>query len=243
MRPPSRALRISLLAVLAAVSLGVAAAEFDFVRLQYSSNGFGRGFGQRWLTDFPEAEQHLIVGVGRLTKVDIGAEGKQIAILDDRLFEHPWIYAVEVGAWYLSDPEAARLREYLLRGGFLVVDDFWGSREWEGFIASMQRVFPDRPIVDVPLDDSVLHTVFDLDESTQIPGINVLYNGVTWQRDGYKPHWRGIYDDRGRLMVMINFNMDLGDAWEHADTPEYALLYTNLAYKYAINYIVYAMSH
>lgn len=239
----TRTMAMLLMGIGAVLGLRAFASEFSFVRLQYTASDTFFGRSQRWLTDWPDAEEHLIPGVRRLTRVDIAAEPEQIGILDDRLFDFPWVYAVEVGGWSLSELEAQRLREYLLRGGFLMVDDFHGSREWEGFTASMYRVFPDRPIVDIPLDDSILHTVFDLDDSVQIPGINVLSSGITWQRDGYKPHWRGIYDDRGRLMVVINFNMDLGDAWEHADTPSYALLYTNLAYKYAINYIVYAMTH
>jgi len=216
--------------------------EFQFVRLAYSSGGyFGRR--QRWLTDWPEAEEHLLGGVHRLTRVRVGTEGEQIAIMDENLFDHPWLYAVEVGGWVLDDTEAARLRDYLLRGGFLVVDDFHGTREWAGFVASMQRIFPDRPIVDIPMDDPVFHVVYDLEDRVQIPGIMVLSTGVTYERDGYTPQWRGIYDDQDRLMVVINFNMDLGDGWEHADTPEYSLQYTTRAYQYAINYIVYAMTH
>jgi Domain of unknown function (DUF4159) len=163
--------------------------------------------------------------------------------MDESLFDYPWLYAVEVGSWMLSDEEAARLRDYLLRGGFLVVDDFHGSMEWAGFVQSMSRVFPDRAIVEIPIEDAVFHLAYDLPEQIQIPGIQSLYSGLTYERDGYTPHWRGIYDDEGRLMVVINFNMDLGDAWEHADVPEYALQYTTRAYKYAINYILYAMTH
>jgi Domain of unknown function (DUF4159) len=216
--------------------------EFQFIRMIYSS-GMNFGRGSRWLTDWPEAEEHLIGGVRRLTRINIGAEGEQLEIMDDALFDHPWIYAVEVGSWMLEDNEVARLRDYLLRGGFLMVDDFHGSREWEGFTSSMRRVFPDRPIVEIPMDDAVFHAVYDLEDRVQIPGIISLSTGLTYERDGYTPHWRGIYDDQGRLMVVINFNMDLGDAWEHADVPEYALQYTTRAYKYAINYVLYAMTH
>jgi hypothetical protein len=218
-------------------------AEFHFVRLAYSdiSGDFGRG--QRWLIDWPSAEQHLMGGVRRLTRIAAAEEGTFLSIMDERLFDFPWLYAVEVGGWSLNDIEAERLRDYLLRGGFLMVDDFHGSREWAGFVESMQRVFPDRPIVDIPLNDSVFHVVYDLEERIQIPGVQVLYSGSTSERDGVTPHWRGIYDDEGRLMVVINHNMDLGDAWEHADIPEYSLQFTTLAYQYAINYIMYAMTH
>jgi len=228
----------------AAASLRPAAdgREFHFVRVAYSDVGFGRR--QAWLTDWPQAEQHLTGGLRRLSRIDVADDNRYLAIMDDNLYEYPWLYAVEVGYWSLGDAEAARLRDYLLRGGFLVVDDFHGTAEWASFMQSMSKVFPDRSVVDIPLDDPVFHVVHDLEDRVQIPSIGVLYRGgVTYERDGVQPHWRGIYDDEGRLMVVINFNMDLGDAWEHADTPEYALQYTTLAYKYAVNYIVYAMTH
>ena len=133
-----------------------------------------------------------------------------VNLRDDALFDYPWLYAVEVGDWYLDDYEAARLREYLLRGGFLMVDDFHGSRGWYGFNQSLQKVFPDRPWIEIPESDEVMHVLYDLDKSTQIPGVRALYSGRTWEDDGYDPHWRGIYDDKGRLLVAINFNMDLG---------------------------------
>jgi hypothetical protein len=222
---------------------GPQSAEFHFVRLIYTDNGLRFGGQERWLTDWPDAETHLLGGVRRLTRINVAEQGHYLPIMDDSLFDYPWLYAVEVGAWSLSDEEAARLRDYLLRGGFLMVDDFHGTREWSTFVQGMHRIFPDRAIVDIPADDPVFHVAFELDEHVQIPGIQSVYSGLPYERDGYTPHWRGIYDDDGRLMVVINFNMDLGDAWEHADAPEYSLLYTTRAYKYAINYILYAMTH
>lgn len=217
--------------------------EFHFVRLAYTSSPFGFSRGG-WLTDWPEAEHHLMNGVRRLTLLDAGEENLRMAILDDKLFDYPWVYAVEVGGLSLTQPEAERLREYLLRGGFLMVDDFHGGAEWDGFADAMRRVFPDRPIVDIPVTDPVFHLLYDLDKSVQIPGIYSTMRGMTYERvDGFPAHWRGIYDDNGRLMVVINFNMDLGDAWEHADIPDYALVYTSRAYKFAINYMLYAMTH
>jgi Domain of unknown function (DUF4159) len=215
--------------------------EFHFVRLAYADAGYGRR--QAWLTDWPEAEQHLIGGLQRLSRIDVSEENRYMSIRDPSLYDNPLLYAVEVGYWSLDDQEAARLRDYLLRGGTLVVDDFHGTAEWASFMQSMSKVFPDRTVVEIPENDPLFHIVHDLNDRVQIPSIGVLYRGVTYERDGYDPHWRGIYDDEGRLMVIINFNMDLGDAWEHADTPEYALQYTNLAYKYAVNYIVYSMTH
>jgi hypothetical protein len=215
--------------------------EFHFVRLAYADVQYrGR---QKWLTDWPEAEQHLIGGLTRLSRIDVAEENRYLAIRDPNLFDYPLLYAVEVGSWSLDDVEAGRLRDYLLRGGTLVVDDFHGTAEWATFMQSMSKVFPDRTVIEIPESDPLFHIVHDLNDRVQIPSIGVLYRGVTYEYDGYEPHWRGIYDDEGRLMVIINFNMDLGDAWEHADTPEYALQYTNLAYKYAVNYVVYAMTH
>jgi hypothetical protein len=218
--------------------------EFHFVRMVYRDGGVSRGYGDRsWTVDYPEAEHHFHLGVSRLTKVDIGEQARMLRVTDDAIFDYPWLYAVEVGRWYLDEIEAARLREYLLRGGFLMTDDFHGSYQWEGFVESMRRVFPDRPIVEIEQTDEVWHVLYDLDNRIQIPGIRPLMFGQTYEEDGVTPRWRGIYDDDGRLMVAINFNMDLGDAWEHADDPRYPEPMTTLAYRFAVNYVVYSMSH
>jgi hypothetical protein len=221
--------------------------EFEFTRLVYAehpdySRGWGWG-GRRWTTDAPEAEIHLLQGIKRLTRVNAASEGTALPLNDDAIFDHPFLYAVEVGGWLLSDEEVARLREYLDRGGFLMVDDFHGSREWEGFMYSMRRVYPDRPVVELPVTDEVFHVLYDLVERPQIPNVYNAATGRTWEQDGYVPHWRGIYDANGRLAVVINFNMDLGDAWEHADNPMYPQPLTALAYRYAIDYLLYSMSH
>jgi len=223
--------------------------EFQFARLQYAPNQYGRarggGWGRRevWMTDWPDAEHHFLKGISRLTRIDAASDGHILSALDENIFDYPWIYAVEVGYWTLNDREAANLRDYLLRGGFLMVDDFHGSFEWAGFVASMERVFPDRPIVDIPEQDAAFHVVYDLDHRIQIPSRMYSYTGRTWEKDGFTPHWRGIYDDDGRLMVAINHNMDIGDAWEHADWPDYPENMTALAYRFGINYLVYAMTH
>ena len=226
-------------------------AEFHFARLIYGGNGFDRGRGRgSWTTDWPEAEHFFMEGLTRLTLVDgtnvsvyNGEGGERINLVENNVYDYPWLYAVEVGRWTLSTEEAFILRDYLLRGGFLIVDDFHGSQEWSGFVSTMQKVFPDRPIVDIEEDHEVFHVLYDLDEKVQIPGLASLYSGVTYERDGYDPHWRGIFDDEGRLLVAINHNMDLGDAWEHADTPGYPEPMTALAYRFAVNYVIYAMTH
>ena len=223
--------------------------EFRFIRMVYSNYGGFGGFGFRgygrgsWTTDAPEAETHLLQGIRRLTRVDTSPVGGFMRVMDDALFDYPFLYAVEVGHWALSDEEAARLREYLLRGGFLMVDDFWGTNEWQVFVESMRKVFPDRPIIDLDDQHPIFHVHYEVDHKVQIPGIRGAITGQHWEQDGYVPHWRAIYDDDGRVMVSINYNMDMGDAWEHADNPQYPEPLTTLAYHFAINYLLYAMTH
>jgi Domain of unknown function (DUF4159) len=219
--------------------------EWYFTRLHYQdARGAGGRFGRgSWTTDYPEAEVHLLYGLSRLTRIATSERFIQLDLTSDEVMDYPWLYAVEVGRWYLSELEAARLREYLLRGGFLMVDDFWGTRQWDVFHQSILRVFPDRPIVEIGDNDELMTLVYDLDKSIQIPGVSYINSGVTWQQDGYTPYWRGIYDDDGRLMVAINFNMDLGDAWEHANNPRYPEPMTALAIRFAVNYAIYAMTH
>jgi Domain of unknown function (DUF4159) len=221
-------------------------AEFRFARLVYTSHpAFARWGGpwSDWTTDYPGAEMHFLQGVRRLTRVFAPDDPIALKLMDDELFNHPFLYGVEVGRWHLSEEEAARLREYLLRGGFLMVDDFHGTLQWQNFMESMRRVFPDRPVVEITDENEILHVLYDLDRKVQIPVISGAVTGRTWEEDGYTPHWRGIYDDNGRLVVVINFNMDMGDAWEHADHPLYPQPLTALAYRYGINYVIYSMTH
>jgi hypothetical protein len=220
--------------------------EWSFVRLAYSPNRYG-GFGGRRgggtsTTDYPEAETYLGQGLDRLTRLARGSD-QYIPPDDPNLMNYPWLYAVEVGRWYLDEEDAANLREYLLRGGFLMVDDFHGTQQWATFEESMRRVFPDRPIVEIDESDALMSIVYEIDKSIQIPGVQYLSTGRTYEQDGYTPYWRAIYDDDGRIMVAINFNMDLGDAWEHANNPRYPEAMTGLAIRYAVNYVIYAMTH
>lgn len=142
------------------------------------------------------------------------------------------------------------LREYLLKGGFLVVDDFWGVEQWEVFRQTMHRVLPDSPITDIEESESVMHVLYDIQEKhrTFIPGTRHLRRGpggtVTIEQPlGMLPSWRAIYDSKNRMVVAINFNMDVADAWEYADSPEYPEAKTTLAYRFGINYILYSMTH
>jgi hypothetical protein len=217
---------------------------------QYGGGGFGRrgfGGGNRWTMDYPRSDRHLLPGIARLTRIDARSV-EQVVELDnsDDIYNWPTLYGVEVGYWSLNDEEARQLREYLNRGGFLMVDDFHGNTEWEIFEEGIKKVFPDRDIVDLPDADPIFHTLYDLDHRIQVPGEAALRNGVTYEQGnngGRDPHWRGIYDNKGRLVVAICHNMDLGDAWEHADDAWYPAEMTGLAYRIAINYFVYDFTH
>lgn len=213
--------------------------EWMFARLMYRGIRYAN-----WTIDYPRSDRHLSAAVRRLTRVQARSVEQPVALEDgDDVYNYPWLYAVEVGHWDLTDFEAAKLRDYLLRGGFFMVDDFHGTWEWSIFLRSIQRVFPDRPIVDIPNDDAIFHTVYDLDDRYQVPGEQFVYTHRTYEQDGYEARWRGIYDDKGRLMVAICHNMDLGDSWEHADNPEYPEQYSALGFRIGVNYITYAMTH
>jgi hypothetical protein len=234
-------------------------AEFHFLRVQYtdlpqyhrrwgyaSRDGEGTGW---WLVDWPAADNHFTMGIQRLTRIDTG-DPRHLRLTDDRLFDYPWIYATQTGWWDLTDAETSRLREYFLRGGFLVVDDFWGPEQWEMFRQTMNRVLPNHPITDIAESDSVMHVLYDIGEKdlTFIPGSRHLRRGAggtvqVVQPEGTIPAWRAIYDDSNRMVVAVNFNTDVGDAWEFADVPYYPEAMTALAYRYGINYVIYSMTH
>ena len=216
--------------------------EFAFSRLIYNGNDL-ESWGPRWQVDWPQAENHLLQGLSRLTRLNTNPEGVLVRLTDDEIFDYPWIYAVEVGALSLSTYEAERMREYLLRGGFLMVDDFHGPDQWQNFNYAMKQVFPERIIENIPVDDSIFETLYDINERQQIPGIRALSGDRTWERGGRVARWRGIRDQHGRIMVAINFNMDMGDAWEHADWAEYPQHYSTLAYRFTVNYVLYSMTH
>lgn len=235
--------------------------EFTFARLMYPNAAFGgRGFGRRgffgasdwrqggrgvfWTMDYPRSDRHLMLALRRLTRVHARSVEEPVNLEDGDQFDWPWLYGVEVGHWDLGEDLSKKLREYLLRGGFLMVDDFHGTNEWQVFLNSMSKVFPDRPVVDLDDADQIFHSIYDLDERIQVPGASPWFGrGVTYEQDGYRATWRGIYDDHNRLMVAICHNMDLGDSWEHADNPQYPEKFSALGIRIATNYVVYAMTH
>jgi hypothetical protein len=206
----------------------------------------GRSFPGYWTMDYPRSDRHLLEGVRRLTRID-SRSVEQVVSFDgtDDMYNFPVMYAVEVGHWRLRDADAKQLREYLLRGGFLMVDDFHGIEEWATFTESMNKVFPDRPIVDIPDSDPIFHLLYDLNDRFQVPGAQFFETGITYERGetGKAPHWKGIYDDKGRVIVAICHNMDLGDAWEHSDEARYMEKWASLAYRIAMNYFIYDLTH
>jgi hypothetical protein len=218
------------------------AKEWTFARLAYDGSGYRRGGG--WAVDYPGAEYHFSRAVDRLTRIDAHLSGHVVSPDYDDLFAYPWLYAVEVGSWTFSDSQARRMREYLLRGGFLMVDDFHGEYEWAIFMDGMQRIFPDRPVENVPADDAVYQMPYEVAERLQVPGPQYMWTGLTYERrDGVTPHWRGIRDDKGRWIVMISHNIDYGEGWEQADNPAYPEPFTRQAYEVAVNYLIYSMTH
>jgi hypothetical protein len=218
--------------------------EWTFARLRYDGP-WGRGFGRRsrWATDFPKADRQFVQGVRRLARMSVRSTEEVVSPDTDELFDWPWLYAVEVGSWGFNEEQAERMRAFLLKGGFLMVDDFHGAYQWEAFEAGMRRIFPDRPIEDLPNSDEIYHVLYDLDQRFQIPSIRYISTGVTYQGDGVVPAWRAVRDDTGRVMVAICYNMDIGDAWEWADLPQYPERFTSLAYRIGMNYIIYSMTH
>jgi hypothetical protein len=233
--------------------------EWVFARLMYPNmagvHARSRGRGSRimdwtvggrgvyWTMDYPRSDRHFSAAVRRLTRIHARSVEQPINLDEGDQYDWPWLYAVEVGHWDLTAAQVKAFREFIDRGGFFMCDDFHGTEEWEVFTASMKRVFPDRKIVDLPDEDAIFHSVYDLDGRYQVPGEQYVRSGRTYEYDGYDPHWRGIYDDRGRLVVAICNDMDLGDSWEHADNPEYPQKFSALGIRIGINYVVYAMTH
>jgi len=231
--------------------LGSGKYEYSWSRLRYSmagasSGGYGYGRWASWSRDYPKADRQFLIAMKRLTRID-ARPVEQVVDLDSEgpqaIENFPWVYAVQVQTWTFTEPEAKRLREYLLKGGFLMVDDFHGATDWEHFMNGMLMVFPDRPIEDLNDKDEIFHVLYDLTERFQVPGEQYVGTGRTYEKDGYIPEWRAIKDDRGRVMVAICHNMHLGDAWEWADDPRYPEKFASLAFRLGINYAMYGMTH
>lgn len=241
---------------------------FTFVRIRYSSGygggyggGYGRGYGRggygrggygggRWATDYPDSDLNFSYRLHQLTSMEVNPDGVVLELTDPALFDYPFIYIVEPGDLLFSEEEVAILRRYLLNGGFLMVDDFWGEAEWYNFYYEIKRVFPDREPVELELDHPIFHAVFDLKERPQIPSIGHALGGrgygITWEReDAREVHYKAIYDDEGRMMAIICHNTDLGDGWEREGENEWYFheFSEKKAYPLGINIVFYAMTH
>lgn len=224
---------------------------FTFVRVRYpSGGGYGR-WGGGWRTDYPDSDLNFSLRLQQVTSLKVDPEGKILELTDKELFDYPFIYIIEPGSMQLTDEEVACLRRYLLNGGFLMVDDFWGEREWENFYNEIKRVFPEREPTELPISHPIFHCVFDLKAKPQMASINhaVSYRGtpyVSYEReDAAEVHYKSLFDDKGRMMAIICHNTDLGDGWEREGEDEWYFreFGEKMAYPMGINIVFYAMTH
>lgn len=227
---------------------------FTFVRIQYSSGGrwggyYGRGGGD-WTTDWPDAELNFSWRLQQMTSIKVNPNPVSMRLTDPELKDYPFIYMIEPGNLLFSEEEVQALRKYLLNGGFMMVDDFWGEAEWANFYRQFKRVFPEKEPIELQLDHPIFHSVFDLKEKPQIPSIGYVrqarMTGRTYEReDAQTPHYKAVYDDKNRMIMMICHNTDLGDGWEREGEDEYYFreFSEKKAYPLGINIVFYALTH
>lgn len=216
---------------------------FTFVRLKYRGDRRHRG---KWDTDWPRSDRNFIFQLRKQTNVIVSSEEKVVDINSNELFRYPFGYMLDVKRLKLTDAEAGNLRQYLLRGGFILVDDFHGKEAWKRFYKQLKKIFPEREPEDIPISHPIFHCFYEINELMQIPGAGAARKGRTYERgrSGGRPvRCLGVYDDNGRLMMMINFNTDLGDAWEHAADAFYPRKYSDMAFKLGINAVIYSLTH
>ena len=217
---------------------------FTFVRVKYPSY---RRRGRGWSTDYPASDYNMSFRLQQLTSLKVNPEPKVIELTDPALFDYPFIYMIEPGAMSLDDAEVQGLRRYLLAGGFMMIDDFWGEAEWRNFHAEMKRVFPEREPVELDISHPIFSAVFPLKEKPQVPSINNWYgSGLSYERyDAQVPHYRAWFDDQGRMMAIACHNTDLGDGWEREgeDATYFQKFAEPQSYPMGINIIFYAMTH
>jgi len=225
--------------------------SFTFVRVKYSANSPNSRFRKdnRWATDYPDSDRNFAARFSKITGLESDPDGKVLELTDPELKRYPFLYLVEPGGLHLRPAEVIALRYYLLGGGFLMADDFWGEDEWENLRAEMEQVFPGRPPREIPIDHSLFHCFYNITAKPQIPNVALgtasQYTGITWEReDAREPHYRGIFDDNGRLMAVFCHNTDLGDGWEWEKENDYYFREFSLkkAYPMGINIVVYALT-
>jgi hypothetical protein len=225
---------------------------FTFVRLKYRVDGkYGMGHTrERWLIDAPDSDLNFSFRLQQMTSLKVNPDGLFLEITDKDLFNFPFVYIVEPGRLTFTDEEIPILRRYLLNGGFLMADDFWGEWEWHNFYQEVKKVFPDREPVDLPLEHPIFHCVYDLPAKPQVPGLpHAMRNqgtDITWEREDAKEvHYRALFDDKGRMMALLCHNTDLGDGWEREGENEYYFreFSEKKAYPVGINIIFYVMTH
>jgi hypothetical protein len=226
--------------------------EFVFGRLMYPPVGGGyRGYDWKagsspWTIDYPLGDRNFAKLMRRLTTIHSRSVEQSIDLDDgDDVYNWPFLYLDTPGAADMTDAQIAKLRDYLLRGGFLLCDSFFGSAEWSSFEThTLKRLFPDRPVEELPATHAIFHTLYDLTNRVQVRNMRSMRSrGVGYRGDGAVPHWRGVLDDDGRVMVMIMWNSDLGDAWQYADIPEYPQEDTHFALRMGVNIALYALTH
>jgi len=235
-------------------------AEFAWSRLSYTTSfggggyggfgggygGYGRRGGGTWSRDYPKADRQFLMALNRLTRIQGRPTEQVVSLDDDEIYNYPFVYAVMVHTWTFTDDQAKRMRDYLLKGGFLMVDDFHGTQDWENFMSGMRQIFPDAnkyPVEDLTDKDEIFHVLYDMNDRFQVPGEQYVYTNRTYEKDGYVAKWRGIRDEKGRLVVAICHNMHLGDAWEWADDPAYPEQFASMAFRVGLNYVMYSMTH
>jgi hypothetical protein len=225
--------------------------QWTFARIKYNSYGGDARTNLRlgywdepWAIDAPAAEQNLTRRIRSVTSIAV-TDPVVITLDDEKLWEYPWIYLVEPSNLVLNEKDAATLREYLLRGGTLTLDDFHGPYEWDLTVRQLRMIFPDREIVEIEPPHPIYTCFYKLERYPQIPGLGSFFSGRTWEKGGYVPHLRGILDETGRPMVLINWNTDMGDGWEWSNAEEYPgyIRNTREAYRMGINEVVYALTH
>jgi hypothetical protein len=226
-----------------------ASLEWTFARIRYDAWTLPPGrrydiFDEPWTIDFPAADQNLTRRVKTVTSIQVH-DPVVLSLEDPNLLNYPWIYIVEGGNLRLRETEVPILREFLLRGGTLTFDDFHGPIEWSNVEQELKRVFPDRKIIDLPPEHPIFHCFYEFSSFPQTPGLGSFLQGRTWEKGGFTAHLRAIEDDAGRAMVLINWNVDMGDGWEWSNAAEYPgyVKFTAIAYRMEINEIVYSLTH